>query len=73
MNISKCEANSSCRGMLLLQGDIFIVQDTTPVKVGDKYKNYPATVIQVLHKPKKWWQFWKRKEQIGVKVRWGEG
>lgn len=47
-----------------------ISSDTNPVTVGDKYKNYPAKVCEIFYTPKSWWQFWKRKQQIGYMVRW---
>ena len=40
------------------------------VKVGDKYKDYPAVVSRIDYKSKKWWQFWKKKEIIGYQVMW---
>lgn len=54
----------------LQSGDTIVIQDVTPVKVGDKYKNFHARVIQIFYKPKKWWQFWKKKEQLGYMVEW---
>ena len=40
------------------------------VKVGDKYKDHPAIVSRIDYKPKKWWQFWKKKEMVGYQVMW---
>lgn len=46
-------------------GDTIFISDTNPVTVGDKYKNYPAKVYEIFYMPKSWWQFWKRKQQLG--------
>ncbi len=51
-------------------GDTICISDTNPVTVGDKYKNYPAKVCEIFYTPKSWWQFWKRKQQLGYMVRW---
>ena len=54
----------------LQSGNTIVIQDVTPVKIGDKYKNYHARVIQIFYKPKKRWQFWKKKKQLGYMVEW---
>lgn len=54
----------------LSTGDTFFIKDASPVRVGDWYRDYPAKVHQVFYESKKWWQFWKKKKQIGYLVRW---
>lgn len=55
----------------LSSGDeIYVGAADNIVHVGDKFKDYPAIVTEVYYAPKKWWQFWKRKKQIGYSVRW---
>lgn len=54
----------------LSTGDTIFIKDTNPVRVEDWYRNYPAKVHQVFYENKKWWQFWKKKKQIGYLVRW---
>ena len=54
----------------LAKGDGFYLVGSRDVKVGDKYENYPAIVSRIDYKPKKWWQFWKKKEMIGCQVFW---
>ena len=56
----------------LSSGDVIYVSDTdghNTVKVGEKFKNYPAIVSEICYTSKKWWQFWKRKKQLGYFVR----
>lgn len=57
----------------LSSGDVIYVPDTdrhNNVKVGEKFKNYPAIVSEICYTSKRWWQFWKRKKQLGYFVRW---
>ena len=54
----------------LSTGDTIFIKDTNPVRVGDWYRDYPAKVHQVFYESKKWWQFWKKKGQIGYLIRW---
>lgn len=56
----------------LKNGDSFFIRDTNTVKIGDNYKKYPARIVQIFYEPKKWWQFWKRKKQLGYIVKWEE-
>lgn len=56
----------------LKQGDCIYFKGNHDVKVGDKYKDHPAIVSRIDYKPKKWWQFWKKKEMIGYQVMWLE-
>lgn len=61
------------RAHKLSSGDELYVGDMDNiVHVGDKFKGYPAIVAEVYYTPKKWWQFWKRRKQIGYSVRWIE-
>lgn len=54
----------------LEKGDSFYLVGSRNVKAGDKYKDYPAIVSRIDYKPKKWWQFWKKKEMIGCLILW---
>ena len=59
------------RGYKCTSGDeLYIYDEENIVKVGDKFRDYPAVIAEVHYKPKKWWQFWKRKKQVGYRVRW---
>ena len=51
-------------------GDTIFIVDKTKVKIGDRYKNENAIVDKVYYKPKKWWQWFKKRKQIGYTVRW---
>lgn len=50
--------------------EIYIKNNGNHPKLGDKYKNYDAVITRLDYKPKKWWQFWKKKELLGYVVRW---
>ena len=62
--------NTNVRAQPLESGDTFYIFSSEPVKIGNKFKDYPATILNVFYNPKKWWQFWKRKKQIGYIVQW---
>lgn len=61
---------NGARVCALHKGDCIYFVGNHDVKVGDKYKDYPAIVSRIDYKPKKWWQFWKKKEMIGYQVMW---
>ena len=54
----------------LHKGDCIYIVGNHDVKVGKKYKDQPAIVSRIDYKPKKWWQFWKKKEMIGYQIIW---
>jgi hypothetical protein len=54
----------------LKKGDCIYFVGNHDVKIGEKYKDHPAIVSRIDYKPKKWWQFWKKKEMIGYQVMW---
>ena len=54
----------------LESGHIMYISSQEPVKIGGRYKDYPAFISRIIYEPKKWWQFWKRKKQIGYEVTW---
>jgi len=61
---------------LLNRGDSFAVVKTLgdeTVKVGDQYKDFPAVITEIIYEPKKWWQFWKKKNRLGYIVEWRGG
>lgn len=73
MNILKItidKENLSPRVTPLHSGDVIFIKSKEPVAIGDKYKNYPARVSKVFYKPRQWWQFFKKKEQIGFTLKW---
>lgn len=37
---------------------------------GERYLAFPSMVVEKVYKHKKWWQFWKKKELLGIKVLW---
>ena len=61
---------NSVRAVKLDRGDGFYLVGSRNVKVGDKYEDYPAIVSHIDYKPKKWWQFWKKKEMLGCQILW---
>ena len=61
---------NSVRAVKLDRGDGFYLVGSRNVKVGDKYEDYPAIVSRIDYKPKKWWQFWKKKEMLGCQILW---
>ena len=55
----------------LTSGDSFVIMDRDNiVRPGDRYEDYPATISQILYEPRKWWEFWKKKKQLGFIVMW---
>lgn len=58
------------RACALKKGDRIYLVGSRDVKVGDKYEDHPAIISHIDYKPKKWWQFWKKKEMIGCQVLW---
>lgn len=68
----ECDAISTRPRFYQLQsGDSFVIMDKENiVKPGDQYKSFPAFVSNVIYAPKKWWQFWKTKRQLGYVVVW---
>ena len=63
--------NEKVRMVPLVQGDMFYTTDISPdIKVGDYYKDYPAQIARIDYKPKKWYQFWKKKEPLGASMIW---
>lgn len=54
----------------LQKGDCIFFKGNHDVKIGDQYKDHPTIVSRIDYKPKKWWQFWKKKEMIGYQVMW---
>ena len=49
--------------------DVLYIKDKSPVKVGDIYNDDKRFVIsEIYYTPRKWFEFWKKKEQVGYKV-----
>mgnify|MGYP003571383856 CR=1 FL=1 len=63
-------ADGTARVHELRAGDSFIVKSAESVKLGGVYRHYGAIVTKIYYEPKKWWQFWKKKKQIGFQVTW---
>ena len=62
---------NTVRAIKLHSGDVIYIGNTNEkIKVGKPYKNYPAIVSYINYKPKKWYEFWKRKEILGFYVTW---
>ena len=61
---------NGARVCALHKGDCIYIVGNHDVKVGDKYKDQPAIVSRIDYKPKKWWQFWKKKEMAGYQIIW---
>ena len=65
----ECKVNGYQRLCRVSQGDSIYIKDSIPVQIGDKYKDYNNTIVsRIDYMPKKWWQFWKPKKQIGYVV-----
>lgn len=58
------------RAIPLQTGDSIFIASSNPVNVGDQYEDYAAIIAEVYYEPKKWWQFWKEKKQLGYRVEW---
>ena len=54
----------------LKKGDCMYFVGNHDVKINEQYKDHPAIISHIDYKPKKWWQFWKKKEMIGYRVTW---
>ncbi len=66
-----CKPNATPKFHKLSSGDAFVIRDEiNPVKVGEQYKEYPAFISSIVYAPKRWWQFWKKKKQLGYVVKW---
>lgn len=63
--------NDSIKAKPIEYGDTFIVPHTeTRFKIGERYRGFNNLVIsKVYYKPKKWWQFWKRREPLCYQIR----
>lgn len=62
--------NDLLRGVRLSKGDSIVVLHTDKNwAVGEQYDGFENLIVtKILHEPKKWWQFWKRKRTIGYEV-----
>ena len=57
------------RAFNLSSGDsIIIIDDTRLVEIGERY-NHRCIISKIFYTPKKWWQFWKKKKQLGYEIR----
>lgn len=68
--MAECHQQKNARLYAIQSGDEFVVQDPSPVTIGDKYMDWPTKIVEVIYEPKKWWQFWKKKKQLGYIVLW---
>lgn len=66
----KEDYSNGVRAYRVKKGDCIYIVGNHNVKVGDKYKDCPAIVSRIDYKPKKWWQFWKKKEMVGYQIIW---
>ena len=58
------------RAVPLQTGDSIFIASESPVNVGDQYEDYDAIIAEVYYESKKWWEFWKKKKQLGYRVEW---
>ena len=58
------------RTVPLQTGDSIFIALENPVNVGDQYEDYDAIIAEVYYESKKWWEFWKKKKQLGYRVEW---
>lgn len=58
------------RAVPLQTGDSIFIASSNPVNVGDQYEGYAAIITEVYYEQKKWWEFWKKKKQLGYRVEW---
>lgn len=64
-------SNNIMRVKMLEHGDAFWIRHTgEDFKIGEKYKNYPAFVKDIVYIPKPWYKFWKKKKIYGYFVQW---
>ena len=71
-NFCKYYTDNLVRTYPISKGDRITIKSTEEVVVGEKYRTYPARVIEIFYTSKKWWQFWKKKRQLGFKIEWEE-
>jgi hypothetical protein len=57
------------RLMRCQSGDTLFIRSEEKVTIGDKYKDSQFVVSEIIFKPKKWWQLWKKKRQLGYIVK----
>ena len=57
------------RLMCCQSGDTLFIRSEEKVTIGDKYKDSQFVVSEIIFKPKKWWQLWKKKRQLGYIVK----
>ena len=50
------------------KGDSIFVLDDETHSIGEKYKDYNATITEIFCEEKKWWQFWKQKIIYGYLI-----
>lgn len=63
--------NNIVRVIKLEPNDAFWVRHTGEnFKIGEKYKNYPAVVKDIIYIPQPWYMFWKKKQIYGYFVQW---
>ena len=70
LSINHKEYPNGARLCRVQRGDRIFLYGDEKVVLGAPYKNYPAIVIKIEYSPKKWWQFWKKKQQIGFLIEW---
>lgn len=58
------------RAYCLKSGDrLYVTNNSENVTLGDCYDGIPGLVItQIDYSQKRWWQFWKKKKQIGFVI-----
>lgn len=50
-------------------GVTLFIRSAEKVSIGNKYKDSQFTISEIIFKPKKWWQFQKKKRQLGYIIK----
>lgn len=68
--IDENEKENKKRCVKLSKGDsVSVLHTDKSYSIGDQYDGFKNLIVtKILYKPKKWWQFWKRKHIIGYEV-----
>ena len=70
LSINHKEYPNGARLCRVQRGDRIFLYGDEEVALGAPYRDYPAIVTKIDYLPKKWWQFWKKKQQVGFQIMW---
>ena len=68
IRIAECPSNGKTVVRKLQKGDSFFIASKERVRIGDSYSVPCAIITEIFYEPRKWWQFWKKKKQLGFMV-----